>query len=161
MADNYLEKRHEAYRVQSVLGGVRKSAVSVARLALKAKTAAFDASYMVRPDQLNRIVEALGVVDSTFIRCCIVPSSVSAAVGSEFENVDVRCGAFILLGLSGDVDNERMISLGCCLQMMQLQAAEIGLCVAYTLSFDVSRVTDALSLSFRPFALLAVGRAAK
>ena len=162
MADNYLEKRQESYREQAARASGRRSAASVVGLAQRGQAAAFDASYRVRPDQLSRMVEAARVVDFLSVQCSIVPESVAAALVGECSVPASHCAAYILLGPSRGADDKALITLGRCLQMMLLQASEMGLSVAIGfVSSDAPRALEALALPFEPSVLLAVGRAAK
>ncbi len=161
MADNYLEKRQESYRAQTARTSLKKSVASVVGLAQRGQAAAFDASYRVRPDQLSRMVEAARVVDSSRVQCFIVPESVAPILTEECSVLASPCGAYILMGLSCEASAEALIAVGRCLQMMQLQASEMGLSVAVTFVSDAPRVREALALSFEPSVLLAVGRAVK
>ena len=151
MADNFLEKRQEAYREQAARGVAKKSN-SVLKLAERGVTTSFDSSYKVRTDQLEKIIEAALTVDSLSVHCFIVPQSVTRVCDS---------AANILLGLSVTADAGSFISIGRALQMMLFQAAEIGLSVSYTQNFDAAVPVDALSLSYEPVVLLTVGRAAR
>ena len=55
MADNYLEKRMEQYRSSQAVSSVKKE--GLASLLIKNRsTRGYDASYIVRADQLRRIV---------------------------------------------------------------------------------------------------------
>lgn len=161
MADNYLERRQESYREQSGQRAVKRSSVPLVGLAQRVQAASFDASYRVRPDQLCRMVEAASVIGGSCVQCYIVPACGTAVVACEFDGSAQWCDAFILLGLYGATENEHLISVGRCLQMMQLQAAEMGLCVEFTLSLNAASVAAALELSFKPLVLLAVGKPAK
>lgn len=161
MADNYLEKRQASYREQASRALVKRSAATVVGLAQRGQAAAFDASYRVRPDQLSRMVEAARVVDSSSVQCSIVPERVAAALVGECCALASHCGAYILLGASCAADTEALIAVGRCLQMMLLQASEMGLSVAVTFVSDLPRTIEALALPFEPSVLLAVGRAAK
>ena len=156
MADIFLEKRQESYREQAAKG-VTKKANSVLRLAEKGAAISFDSSYKVRIDQLEKIVEAARAVDSHAVQCLIVPNCVVGVRNMPL----AQCPAKILLGILGATDAECFITVGRALQMMQLQAAEIGLSVSYTNKFDAANLEDAFSLHFKPVVLLAVGRAAR
>lgn len=129
-----------------------KRSNSVLKLAERGVTTSFDSSYKVRTDQLEKIIEAALTVDSQSVHCFIVPQSVTRVCDS---------AANILLGLSVTADAGSFISIGRALQMMLLQAAEIGLSVSYTQNFDAAVPVDSLSLSFEPVVLLTVGRAAR
>ena len=160
MADNFLEKRQEAYRAQAAKG-LSKKVNTVIKLAEKSAALSFDSLYRVRIDQLEKIVQASLAVDSLSTRCLILSQNeVQRLV--EVCNISIQLGTVgILLGVSGAADTASLISIGRVFQMMLLQAAEIGLSVSYTQNFDASSVVDALSLSFEPVMLLAVGRAVK
>lgn len=161
MADNYLEKRQASYREQASRALVKRSAASVVGLAQRGQAAAFDASYSVRPDQLSKMVEAARVVGSLSVQCLIVPESAAPALARECCALASPCGAYILLGVSCAADTEALIAVGRCLQMMLLQASEMGLSVAVTFVSDAPRAIETLALPFEPSVLLAVGRAAK
>ena len=160
MADNFLEKRQEAYRAQAAKG-LSKKVNTVIKLAEKSAALSFDGLYRVRTDQLEKIVQAALAVDSLSTRCFILSQNEQQRL-VEVCNISIQQGTEgILLGVSGAADTASLISIGRVFQMMLLQAAEIGLSVSYTQNFDAASVVDALSLSFEPVMLLAVGRAVK
>ncbi|MBQ2787675.1 MAG: hypothetical protein IJF00_06945, partial [Bacteroidaceae bacterium] len=88
MADNFLEKRQEAYRIQ-ISGRVqRKPGADIQQLLLKcAANVQYNGSYVVRDDQLKGLVAAAALVgDSDSF-------SFSVSVGDEAENFlnDLSC----------------------------------------------------------------------
>lgn len=160
MADNFLEKRQEAYREKAAKGGAKKT-TSLIKLAAKSLTDSFDLGYKVRPDQLCKIVEAGRLLNKEDLAFYIVPDDVAPILRPYLAKWLQQPLSYIILGVDG-MDNElQFISLGCALQMMLVQVAEIGLAAAVSFDFDKKEISNTLSLSFTPLVIVTVGRASK
>lgn len=162
MADNFLEKRQEAYREQAAKG-IPKRVNSVIKLAERSVTLSFDAGYKVRVDQLQRIVSAGEAIGGGAGVGFHVVSDRDGLLLTPFIDERLRYSlSYIILGVV-DADNGGLLSvlLGRTLQMMLLQAAEIGLAAAIVSDFDSKRLSDTISLPFTPVVIIAVGKGVK
>lgn len=164
MADNFLEKRQEAYREQAAKG-IPKRVNSVIKLAERSVTLSFDAGYKVRVDQLQRIVsagEAIGGGAGVGVGFHVVSDRDSLLLTPFIDERLRHSLSYIILGVV-DVDKGGSLSvlLGRTLQMMLLQAAEIGLAAAIVSDFDSKRLSDTISLPFTPVVIIAVGKGVK
>lgn len=150
MADNFLEKRQEAYKIQ-ISGRVqRKPGADIQQLLLKcAANVQYNGSYVVRDDQLNGLVAAAALVgDSDSF-------SFSVSVGDEAENFlnDLSCempaaACVTIQSNEGDAPTV-FVRLGMMLQAMMLRAAEMGL---------HAHIVECGVCDGRASAVLAVGR---
>ena len=162
MADNFLEKRQEAYREQAAKG-IPKRVNSVIKLAERSITLSFDAGYKVRVDQLQRIVSAGEAIGGGAGVGFHVVSDRDSLFLTPFIDERLRYSlSYIILGVV-DVDKggSQSVLLGRTLQMMLLQAAEIGLAAAIVSDFDSKRLSDTISLPFTPVVIIAVGKGVK
>ncbi len=162
MADNFLEKRQEAYREQAAKG-IPKRVNSVIKLAERSVTLSFDAGYKVRVDQLQRIVSAGETIGGGAGVGFHVVSDRDSLLLTPFIDEGLRHSlSYIILGVV-DADNggSQYVLLGRTLQMMLLQAAEIGLAAAIVSDFDSKRLSDTISLPFTPVVIIAVGKGVK
>lgn len=159
MADNYLEKRQESYSQQAARVLQKRAGTTIMHLLKRSEEASIDASYKVRPDQLSKLVEAARVLDASALQYYIVLSSEASIVNEWLEEPFLNTEAYILPGTTAELNDELFMALGRSLQTISLRAAEMGLVVRYTRAFDVSGIEKSLSLSFKPLAVVAVGKA--
>ena len=157
MADNYLEKRQEAYLKQASKGVARKAAVSLAAMLAKCESDSFDGTYKVRADQLERVLSVIAPVAGSSI-CGVALSCDAVAMSAELRDNRYSANAYIFIGAAGGVDECVSFLLGRVVQLVQLQCAEIGLATALTFDFDRKNLSRDLNLSFEPYIAIAVGK---
>ena len=173
MADNYLEKKMEQHRAATgALAG--KSRNSLATLLERNRsTRGYDSSFIVRPDQLRRIVAVNTKVASARNRQVLRFRLVAAdeahkvlpyiSMGAAIADVRLPLpgtepNAFIVVCSAIPPRTSTYIDLGISVQSMLLQAVEIGLNGLCILSFDKQGITDALGLGLEPLMVLAIGK---
>ena len=141
MADNYLEKRMEQYRSNQAVSSAKKD--GLASLLIKNRsTRGYDASYMVRADQLHRIVCVNSKVASArnrqVLRFRIVMADEVSKVlpfirmGAGLKELQLPVegtepNAFIVVCSTIEPRNSTFVDLGISAQSMLLQAVEMGL----------------------------------
>ena len=176
MADNYLEKKMEQHRAQ-VSGGNKKAKVSLVSLLEKNRsTRGYDSSFVVREDQLRRIVAVNTKVASArngqVLRFRIVTHDEAHMVlphismGSALKELSLpfpgtEPNAFIVVCSTVEPRTSTYIDLGISVQSMLLQAVEIGLNGLCIMSFDKEALMASLDLSYEPLMVVAVGRSAE
>ena len=176
MADNYLEKRMEQYRSNSAaLSSVKKDGLS-ALLVKNRSTRGYDASYMVRADQLRRIVAVNGKLASARnrqpLRFRLVASDEAQKVlacvrmGAALRELHLPAkgyepNAFIVVCSTIEPRKSTYVDLGISAQSMLLQAVELGLNGLCIMDFDADALVDALALPYVPLLVLAVGKSAE
>lgn len=173
MADNFLEKRMEKYRSHStVSSSVKKD--GLASLLLKNRsTRGYDASYLVRTDQLRRIVAVNSKVASarnrqplrfrlvTSDEACKVLPFVRMGAGLKELHLPLEGtepNAFIVVCSAIEPRNSTYVDLGISAQSMLLQAVEIGLNGLCIMDFDAAELVDSLRLPYKPLLVIAVGK---
>lgn len=126
MADNFLEKRLESYRLKQ--GGEVRSTrgATLVQLLEKCNILAVDSSYMVRADQLRRIVDVNGKLP------CAAQFRFVPLCGDEARELltafpDITATACVVVCFEGLLSNSVSAALGVSQLAMQLSAAEIGL----------------------------------
>lgn len=174
MADNYLEKRMEDYRNQQP---AKKRVASLRRL-LKANRSyrGYDASFVVRPDQLRRIIEVATLCPSArnqqVLRFRPVLKDEAADVlkhirlGSALPELHLpfegsEPNAFIVVCSTVEVSHYVGIDLGIVAQSMLLEATEIGLGGICIGAFDHVEIKELLKLPYDPVLVIAIGRPAE
>lgn len=176
MADNYLEKKMEQHRAL-VPGDTKKAKVSFVSLLEKNRsTRGYDSSFVVREDQLRRIVAVNTKVASArngqVLRFRIVTHDEAHMVlphismGSALKELSLpfpgnEPNAFIVVCSTVEPRTSTYIDLGISVQSMLLQAVEIGLNGLCILSFDKERIKEALGLGFEPLMVVAIGKSAE
>ena len=174
MADNYLEKRMEQHR-EAVKTPVAKPKHTLYSLIEKNRsTRLFDTSFVVREDQLRRIVAVNSRVASARNRQSLRFRLVTAAeakqllpfvtMGGSLSGLPLKGyepGAFIVVCSTIEPRTSTYIDLGISVQSMLLQAVEIGLNGVCIMSFDKQQVTELLALPFEPLMIVAVGKSAE
>ena len=172
MADNYLEKRMEQYRSSQAVSSVKKE--GLASLLIKNRsTRGYDASYIVRADQLRRIVGVNNKLASARNR---QPLRFRLVTADEAQKVlpFIRMGAglkelrlplagtepnaFIVVCSTIEPRNSTFVDLGISAQSMLLQAVEMGLSGLCIMDFDADRLVGSLQLPYKPLLVIAIGK---
>ena len=172
MADNYLEKRMEQYRSCQAASSVKKG--GLASLLIKNRsTRGYDASYIVRADQLRRIVGVNNKLASARNR---QPLRFRLVASDEAQKVlpFIRMGvglkelrlplagtepnAFIVVCSTIEPRNSTYVDLGISAQSMLLQAVEMGLNGLCIMDFDADRLVGSLQLPYKPLLVIAIGK---
>lgn len=176
MADNYLEKRMEQHRAQvQAPKSLHRGGLSLL-LEKNRSTRAYDSSFVVRRDQLRRIVSVNTKVASArnkqLLRFRIVTKDEACKVlpyikmGSSLPALNLPLpgtepNAFIIVCSIEEPTPSTFIDLGISLQSMLLQAVEIGLNGVCLMSFDKDAIISGLGLKYNPLVVLAIGRSAE
>lgn len=177
MADNYLDKKMEEYRSRPAAQGMRRPLDTLDRLLRRNRSyRGYDARFVVREDQLRRIIAVNTRIPSAMNR---QPLRFRPVLADEAELIlpHIRLGgalrdtklplpgteprAFIVVCSTVGEDRYVDIDLGIAAQSMLLQAAEIGLNGICIGAFDREPVRRALGLELEPLLILAVGRGAE
>lgn len=173
MADNYLGKKMEDhYAPTTAKRG--KSHPSIAKLLLRNRShRAYDNSFLVREDQLRRIIDVNRLTPSArnqqVLRFRMVLDNEADKVlphikmGAALPELHLpekgsEPRAFIIICSTVEESRFVDIDLGIAAQSMLLQAVEIGLngiCIA---AFDKQKIREELQLPFEPLLILAIGR---
>ena len=175
MADNYLEKRMEQYRSNQAISSSKKD--GLASLLIKNRsTRGYDASYMVRVDQLRRIVGVNCKVASArnrqILRFRLVTADEAQKVlpfirmGAGLKELQLPIegtepNAFIVVCSTIEPRNSTFVDLGISAQSMLLQAVKMGLNGLCVMDFDADRLVDSLQLPYKPLLVIAVGKSAE
>lgn len=174
MADNYLGKKMEDYmRGTSNVKRVTHTRSLMRLLEKNRSHRAYDSSFKVREDQLQRIIEVVPKLPSARNQQVL---RFRPVLGAEAERIlpHIRLGAalpelhlpkegsepnaFIVVCSIVAEDRYVSIDMGIAAQSMLLQAVEIGLNGICIGAFDRKAVQEALSLEFEPLLILAIGR---
>lgn len=176
MADNYLEKRMEQYRSNSAASSTAKKEGLAALLVKNRSTRGYDALYVVRPDQLRRIVAVNNKVPSARNR---QPLRFRLVTADEAHKVlpFIRMGAglkelrlpiagtepnaFIVVCSIIEPRNSTFVDLGISAQSMLLQAVEMGLSGLCVMDFDADKLIGSLQLPYKPLLVIAIGKSAE
>ncbi len=173
MADNFLEKRMEKYRSHSTASSSVKKDGLASLLLKNRSTRGYDASYMVRADQLRRIVAVNSKVASarnrqplrfrlvTSDEACKVLPFVRMGAGLKEQHLPLEGtepNAFIVVCSAIEPRNSTYVDLGISAQSMLLQAVEIGLNGLCIMDFDAAELVDSLRLPYKPLLVIAVGK---
>ena len=136
-------------------------------------TRGYDASYIVRADQLRRIVGVNNKLASARNR---QPLRFRLVTADEAQKVlpFIRMGAglkelllpfegtepnaFIVVCSTIEPRNSTYVDLGISAQSMLLQAVEMGLNGLCIMDFDADKLVDSLQLSYKPLLVIAVGK---
>lgn len=176
MADNYLEKKMEQHRASAGTTSVKVKNTFSVLLEKNRSTRGYDSSFVVRPDQLRRIVAVNTKVASArnrqVLRFRLVTSDeaqkllphISMGAGLSEMNLPLpgtEPNAFIVVCSSTEPRTSTYIDLGISVQSMLLQAAEIGLNGLCILSFDKDAVKETLALEMEPLMVVAIGKSAE
>ena len=172
MADNYLEKKMEDYKARTATPS--KSRPSFVKLLRKNRShRGYDPSFVVREDQMRRILEVNRMVPSArnlqALRFRPVLHDEAHKVlphirlGGALPHLNLpypgtQPEAFIVVCSAVDPDHYVWIDLGIAAQSMLLQAAEIGLNGIMIGAFDKRAVQEALCLEREPLLVIALGK---
>ena len=176
MADNYLEKKMEQHRA-AVAGDTKKAKVSLVSLLEKNRsTRGYDSSFVVRDDQLRKIVAVNTKVASARNRQVLRFRLVTAEEACKvLPHIAMGCGlkelqlplpgtepnAFIVVCSTIEPRPSTYVDLGISVQSMLLQAVEIGLNGLCILSFDKEKIKEALGIALEPLMVVAIGKSAE
>lgn len=175
MADNYLEKRMEQYRSRQASTMKPKDGLA-GLLAKNRSTRGYDSSYLVREDQLRRIVAVNSKVASARnrqpLRFRLVISDEAPKVlphirmgaGLKEMNLPVpgtEPNAFIIVCSTIEPRNSTFIDLGISVQSMLLQAVEMGLNGLCIMDFDADALVEGLQLPYKPLLVIVIGKSAE
>lgn len=171
MADNYLEKRMEDYRAAQP---AKRRTASLRRLLLHNRSyRGYDSSFVVREDQLRRIIEVATLCPSARNQQVL---RFRPILQDEADKVlrHIRLGgalpelhlpfagtepnAFIVICSTVEESKYVDIDLGIVAQSMLLQAVEIGLGGICIGAFDHKAIVEELNLGYEPLLVLAIGK---
>ena len=162
----------EQYRSSQAVSSVKKE--GLASLLIKNRsTRGYDASYIVRADQLRRIVGVNNKLASARNR---QPLRFRLVTADEAQKVlpFIRMGAglkelrlplagtepnaFIVVCSTIEPRNSTYVDLGISAQSMLLQAVEMGLSGLCIMDFDADRLVGSLQLPYKPLLVIAIGK---
>ncbi len=159
MADNYLEKKMEQHKVRAAVATEAKKRTLMSLLEHSVANGAFDA-YAVREDQIMRIIGAAArLAPALPFRFKPAIGDSGAAVRSSHAGI-VKSSAYIAVCCFGATEVDYLL-LGRVVQIMLLQAAEMGLSSAFVSHEALSLAGEVLSLPSVPHVVLAFGRSAE
>ena len=176
MADNYLEKRMEQYRSHSAASSSAKKEGLASLLIKNRSTRGYDASYIVRADQLRRIVGVNNKLASARnrqpLRFRLVTADEAQKVlpfisrGTGLKELRLPLAgtepnAFIVVCSTIEPRNSTFVDLGISAQSMLLQAVEMGLNGLCMMDFDAAGLVDSLQLPYDPLLVVAIGKSAE
>ena len=173
MADDYLGRKMEEYMARKASGqSNRRPLATLGRLLLKNRShRGYDANFIVREDQLRRIIAVNAKIPSArnqqVLRFRPVLSGEAQKVlahirlGGALPHLHLPLpgtepNAFIIVCSTAAEDRYVDIDLGISAQSMLLQAAEIGLNGICIGAFDKERIRQEFGLE--PLLILAIGR---
>lgn len=174
MADNYLEKRMEDYLNQAPR--VRKTATLRSLLMRNRSYRGYDASFIVRDDQLRRIIEVATLCPSArnqqVLRFRPVMGEEARAMlqhirlGGALPELHLpfpgtEPNAFIVVCSTIEESKYVDVDLGIVAQSMLLQATEIGLGGICIGAFDHEPLREMLDLPYEPLLVIAIGKPAE
>lgn len=179
MADNYLEKKMEDLKASSASGSKSpKAHLSLNRLLARNRSyRGYDNSFVVRPDQLRRIISVNTQIpsarNSQLLRFRPVTHEEAEKVLPHIrlggalrelklpkEGMEPR--AFVVIcSATPTPDHYVYIDLGISAQSMLLQAVEIGLGGICIGAFDKEAVKRSLNLELEPLLVVAIGKPAE
>lgn len=172
MADNYLGKKMEDFL--SGKTAAPKRVMNLAKLVAKNRSyRGYDNSFVVRADQLRRIMEVVPMCPSAKNQQVL---RLRAVLSDEADKVlpHIRLGgalrelklplpgteprAFIVICSTIAEDKYVNMDIGIIAQTMLLQATEIGLNGICIGAFDHAAVQQSLNLPYQPLLILAIGK---
>ncbi len=176
MADNYLEKRQEAYK-SCVVKVLHKSQNKLIQLLKKNRSyRGYDATFKVRADQLKQIIAVNTMIPSARNKQVLRFRPVLAdeaykvlqhiRLGGALPELNLpqpgmEPNAFIVICSTVPENRNVSIDLGISVQSMLLQAVEMGLNGICIGAFNKDALVNELSLPYEPLLLLAIGRGAE
>ncbi len=174
MADNYLGKKMEDYMAGRTTAPTKKHQPSLLKLLTRNRShRAFDSTFVVREDQLRKIIEVNTKTPSARNQQVlrfrpvlkdeadkILPHIHMGAALPELHLPEkgYEPNSYIIICSTKEEDRYVSIDLGIAAQSMLLQATEIGLngiCIA---AFDKGAIKEAFALRYEPLMILAIGR---
>lgn len=176
MADNFLEKRQEQYRLDAAKGQHRRPASLMQLLKKNRSCRGYDSSFIVGADRLRRIIAVNTMVPSSRnaqpLRFRPVVGDEAAALlphvrmGASLPDLHLpqpgfEPNAYIVVCSASAPSPSLYIDLGISVQSMLLQATEMGLNGLCIGSFDADAVTSLLALPMTPLLVVAIGRSAE
>ncbi|MBQ8307224.1 MAG: nitroreductase family protein [Alistipes sp.] len=177
MADNYLDKKMEEYRARPERRPGKGGAGSLARLLRKNRShRGYDPSFLVRADQLHRIIGVNTLIPSArnqqVLRFRPVLHDQADRVlphirlGGALPHLHLPLpgtepNAFIIICSTTPEDRYVDMDLGISAQSMLLQAVEIGLNGICIGAFDRAAIKEAFCLEYDPILILAIGKGAE
>ncbi len=172
MADNYLGKKMEDFL--SGKTAAPKRVMNLAKLVAKNRSyRGYDNSFVVRADQLRRIMEVVPMCPSAKNQQVL---RLRAVLSDEADKVlpHIRLGgalrelklplpgteprAFIVICSTVAEDKYVNMDIGIIAQTMLLQATEVGLNGICIGAFDHAAVQQSLNLPYQPLLILAIGK---
>ena len=175
MADNYLGKKMEDFLAGKT--STTKRTMTLAKLVAKNRSyRGYDNSFVVRADQLRRIMEVVPACPSArnqqVLRLRPVLSDEADKVlphirlGSAIRDIKLPLPgteprAFIVICSTAAEDKYVNMDIGIIAQTMLLQATEIGLNGICIGAFDHEAVQNALNLPYEPLLIVAIGKGAE
>ena len=172
MADNYLGKKMEDFLSGKI--AAPKRVMNLAKLVAKNRSyRGYDNSFVVRADQLHRIMEVVPMCPSAKNQQVL---RLRAVLSDEADKVlpHIRLGgalrelklplpgteprAFIVICSTVAEDKYVNMDIGIIAQTMLLQATEIGLNGICIGAFDHAAVQQSLNLPYQPLLILAIGK---
>lgn len=175
MADDYLGRKMEEYMARKASGqSNRRPLATLGRLLLKNRShRGYDANFIVREDQLRRIIAVNAKIPSARNQQVLRFRPVLSGEAQKML-AHIRLGgalphlhlplpgtepnAFIIVCSTAAEDRYVDIDLGISAQSMLLQAAEIGLNGICIGAFDKERIQQEFGLEWEPLLILAIGR---
>lgn len=174
MADNYLDKKQEEHNARK--GSVthtRKQTTLHTLLTRNRSCRGYDASFIVRDDQLRSIIEVNTLIPSArngqVLRFRPVNHIEAAKIlphirlGSALRELNLPLpgtepNAFIVICTKADDNKFVYIDLGISAQSMLLRATEMGLAGICIGAFDKEAVKKELALGMEPLMIIAIGK---
>ena len=164
----------EQYRSRSFSPVGAKTKEGLASLLIKNRsTRGYDASYIVRADQLHRIVAVNTKLASArnrqLLRFRLVTRDEAHKVlpfigmGAELSGLQLPLkgsepNAFIVICSTMEPRDSTFVDLGISAQSMLLQAVEMGLNGICLMSFDKEKIKESLALPYEPLMVVAIGK---
>ncbi|MBQ2958693.1 MAG: nitroreductase family protein [Alistipes sp.] len=174
MADNYLEKRMEDYLSQQP---TKRRQATLRRLLLHNRSyRGYDSRFVVRPDQLHRIIEVATLCPSArnqqVLRFRPVTHEEAHKIlphirlGGALSELNLpfagtEPNAFVVICSTVEESHYVSVDLGIVAQSMLLQATEIGLGGICIGAFERKAIKESLALPYDPVLVVAIGRPAE
>ena len=174
MADNYLEKRMEDYLSQQP---TKRRQATLRRLLLHNRSyRGYDSRFVVRPDQLHRIIEVATLCPSArnqqVLRFRPVTHEEAHKIlphirlGGALPELNLpfagtEPNAFVVICSTVEESHYVSVDLGIVAQSMLLQATEIGLGGICIGAFERKAIKESLALPYDPVLVVAIGRPAE
>ncbi len=174
MADNYLDKKLEEHNARKGSATNTRKQTTLHTLLTKNRSCrGYDASFIVRDDQLRSIIEVNTLTPSArngqVLRFRPVNHTEAAKIlphirlGSALRELNLPLpgtepNAFIVICTNADDNRFVYIDLGISAQSMLLRATEMGLAGICIGAFDKEAIKQELNLSMEPQMIIAIGK---